>query len=190
MVDKKRVVELEGQGKTLAEASEELGVSRERVRQLFKRATGFGWGTSRKQVYMSPEALVISVGVAEARKARDVSALIDATLEIQNYATKRSWLIAEASYAWGVVQPYGGYVTLSKMLRMEPGTLRNYARTYKKFARLARKYPEVNFSFYHILSGKKLEKGQAEELIKMVIEEELTISQFKTMVEEVLGKDE
>jgi len=184
-----KVVSLEAKGKTLAEASDALDISRERVRQIFTGETGEGWGISRKKDLLSAEAVVISEEIVKARKNRDKKALLEATLAIQDYATKRSWLIAEASHAWNTLLPYGGFVLLSKIVKLSAGTLSNYANVYIKYGKLAKKYPRMNFSFFSNLASRTLTEEQAEDLLKMAKEEELTVPQFSNLLTEMFTEE-
>jgi len=187
--DKEFIVKLilaEKKGLTLRETAEQLGVSHEWVRNIFFKETGRPWGQSRKASLLSNEAIIISQEVERALKERDLKKLCKAVDGVQLYANRRSWLVAQLAYAFSVVQPYGGMVTLSRLNGMEAGTLRHYARVYRKYGKMAKSYPFISFSFFATMANYKLTEAQARELIELAKEEGMGVGQFATAIKDML----
>jgi len=184
-ISKQDLLEAERKGATLREVAEKYGVSHEWVRLKFNEMGGV-WGQSRRANMLSPHAQIISQKIADAREKRDEKALLEASQDVQDYATKRSWLIAEASFSWSVVKPWGGYEALAQIVRLSPQTLRAYSRTYRKFAEIARDYPLLNFSYFSILSSYNLTLDEVKELLGLVQSEGLSIAQFSVQIKDML----
>ena len=187
--DKEFIVKLilaEKEGLTLRETAERLGVSHEWVRNIFFKETGRPWGQTRKASFLSNEAIIISQEVERALQERDLKKLCKAVDGVQLYANRRSWLVAQLAYAFSVVQPYGGMVTLSRLNGMEAGTLRHYARVYRKYGKMAKSYPFISFSFFATMANYKLTEAQARELIELAKEEGMGVGQFATAIKDML----
>ena len=77
-------------------------------------------------------------------------------------------------------------VTLSRLNGMEAGTLRHYARVYRKYGKMAKSYPFISFSFFATMANYKLTEAQARELIELAKEEGMGVGQFATAIKDML----